>query len=55
METGEIAGEVAERLGELQEKIEELQAQDVTLEERVNNKAGWVYCITNNSMPAQSR
>lgn len=51
METGEIVGEVAERLGELQEKIEELQAQDVTLEERVNNKAGWVYCITNNSMP----
>lgn len=51
VETGEIIGEVAERLGELQEKIEELQAQDVTLEERVNNKAGWVYCITNNSMP----
>lgn len=45
METGEIVGEVAERLGELQEKIEELQAQDVTLEERVNNKAGWVYVI----------
>ena len=45
METGEIIGEVAERLGELQEKIEELQAQDVTLEERVNNKAGWVYVI----------
>lgn len=51
METGEIVDDVAERLGELQEKIEELQAQDVTLEERVNNKAGWVYCITNNSMP----
>ena len=51
VETGEIIGDVAERLGELQEKIEELQAQDVTLEERVNNKAGWVYCITNNSMP----
>lgn len=45
METGEIVEEVAERLGELQEKIEELQAQDVTLEERVNNKAGWVYVI----------
>ena len=51
METGEIVDDVVERLGELQEKIEELQAQDVTLEERVNNKAGWVYCITNNSMP----
>lgn len=45
METGEIVDDVAERLGELQEKIEELQAQDVTLEERVNNKAGWVYVI----------
>lgn len=45
METGEIVNDVAERLGELQEKIEELQAQDVTLEERVNNKAGWVYVI----------
>lgn len=51
METGEIVEEVAERLGELQEKIEELQSQDVTLEERVNNKAGFVYIITNDSMP----
>lgn len=51
METGEIVDDVAERLEELQEKIDELQAQDVNLEERVNNKAGFVYIITNDSMP----
>lgn len=51
METGEINSEVAERLEELESKIEEIKEKDVNLEQRVNNKAGWIYCITNDSMP----
>ena len=34
----------------MQTKIEELQEEDITLEERIHNKAGWVYVITNDSM-----
>lgn len=48
--TGEFVGETAQRLEELQTKIEELQKEDVTLEQRIHNKAGWVYVITNDSM-----
>ena len=48
--TGELTEESAQRLEELQTKIEELQERDVTLEERIHNKAGWVYIITNDSM-----
>ena len=48
--TGELTGKTAQRLEELQTKIEELQEEDITLEERIHNKAGWVYVITNDSM-----
>ena len=48
--TGELTEESVQRLKELQTKIEELQERDVTLEERIHNKAGWVYIITNDSM-----
>lgn len=48
--TGELTGKTTQRLEELQNKIEELQEKDTTLEERIHNKAGWVYVITNDSM-----
>lgn len=48
--TGELTKKTTQRLEELQNKIEELQEKDTTLEERIHNKAGWVYIITNDSM-----
>ena len=48
--TGELTEKTTQRLEELQNKIEELQEKDTTLEERIHNKAGWVYVITNDSM-----
>ena len=50
METGEINEEIATRLEELENKISEIQEQDAALEERIHNKAGWVYIITNDHM-----